>query len=92
MTQEPRSMIEIYSKGWCPYCQMAKELLESKGQEYIEIDVEREPDKHAEMLDRSEGRRTVPEIFINGRLIGGYAELRMMEATGRLDEILGLGN
>jgi glutaredoxin 3 len=84
-------MIEIYVKAWCPYCHMAKSLLESKGQEFIEFDVERMPEKYQEMLDRSQGRWTVPEIFINGTLIGGYSELRMMDATGRLDEVLGNG-
>ncbi len=80
--------VEIYTKGWCPYCRMAKRLLEEKGQEFVEFDVELEAEKYREMLDRSEGKWTVPEVFINGNLIGGYDELRAMEANGRLDELL----
>ncbi len=80
--------VEIYSKGWCPYCRMAKRLFEEKGQAFVEFDVELEPDKYDEMLDRSQGRYTVPEIFIDGDLIGGFDDLRALEASGRLDEIL----
>ena len=80
--------VEIYSKGWCPYCRMAKRLLEEKGQEFVEFDVELEPDKYDEMLDRSQGRYTVPEIFIDGDLIGGFDDLRALDASGQLDEIL----
>lgn len=80
--------IEIYSKSWCPFCRMAKRLLEEKGQEFVEFDVELDADKYDEMLDRSQGRWTVPEIFIDGELIGGFDELRALEASGRLDELL----
>lgn len=80
--------VEIYSKGWCPYCRMAKRLLEEKGQAFVEFDVELEPDKYDEMLDRSQGRYTVPEIFIDGDLIGGFDDLRALDASGQLDEIL----
>jgi glutaredoxin 3 len=80
--------VEIYSKAWCPYCRMAKRLLEEKGQEFVEFDVELEPDKYDEMLERSRGRWTVPEIFIDGELIGGFDELRALEAGGQLDELL----
>ena len=75
--------VEIYSKSWCPYCRMAKRLLEEKGQEFVEFDVELDAGKYDEMLDRSEGRWTVPEIFIDGALVGGYDDLRAMEASGR---------
>jgi len=80
--------VEIYSKGWCPYCRMAKRLLEEKGQAFVEFDVELEPDKYDEMLDRSQGRYTVPEIFIDGDLIGGFDDLRALDASGELDDIL----
>ncbi len=80
--------IEIYSKSWCPYCRMAKRLLAQKGQEFMEFDVERDPGRQEEMRERSEGRWTVPEIFINGSLVGGYDELRAMDADGRLDALL----
>lgn len=88
--EEPMARIVMYSKGWCPFCRMAKELLRSKGQEYVEFDVDLEPARYEEMLARSEGRWTVPEIFIDGRLIGGYSELRAMDVTGQLDELLDL--
>ncbi len=80
--------VEIYTRAWCPYCRMAKRLLEQKGQEFIELDVDRDADRYREMLERSEGRRTVPEIFIDGELIGGYDDLSAMDASGRLDERL----
>lgn len=80
--------VEIYTKAWCPYCRMAKRLLEDKGQPFLEFDVERDPDKYDDMLDRSQGRRTVPEIFIDDILIGGFDELQAMEVSGRLDELL----
>lgn len=77
--------VEIYSKSWCPYCRMAKRLLEEKGQEFVEFDVELDAGKYDEMLERSQGRWTVPEIFIDGDLIGGFDDLRAMEASGELD-------
>ena len=80
--------VEIYIKGWCPYCRMAKRLLEEKGQEFVEFDVDLDADKYREMLERSEGRWTVPEIFIDGDLIGGYDDLLALDASGQLDERL----
>lgn len=80
--------IEIYTKGWCPYCHMAKRLLQNKGQEFVEFDVEADADRYQEMIERSEGRWTVPEIFIDGALIGGYDELRAMDSAGTLDALL----
>lgn len=81
--------VEVYSKSWCPFCLRAKRLLAEKGQEFVEFDVELDPAKYDEMLERSQGRWTVPEIFIDGELIGGFDELRALEASGCLDEILG---
>ena len=80
--------VEVYSKSWCPFCLMAKRLLAEKGQEFVEFDVELDPAKYDEMLERSQGRWTVPEIFIDGELIGGFDELRALDASGRLDEML----
>jgi thioredoxin reductase (NADPH) len=82
--------ILIYAREDCPYCLKAKALLKEKGQEFSEIDVTRDPERLQEMLARSRGRKTVPEIFINGELIGGYNELATLSQQGRLDEILGL--
>ncbi len=80
--------VEIYSKSWCPYCRMAKRLLEEKGQEFVEFDVELDAGKLDEMLERSQGRWTVPEIFIDGDLVGGFDDLRALDASGELDELL----
>ena len=80
--------VEVYSKSWCPFCRMAKRLLEEKGQEFVEFDVELDPAKYDEMLERSQGRWTVPEIFIDGKLIGGFDDLRALDASGQLDELL----
>jgi thioredoxin reductase (NADPH) len=82
--------IEIYTKEDCPFCHKAKELLKEKGEEFTEFDVEKQPEKLTEMLARSQGRKTVPEIFIDGKLIGGFDELRDLAITGELDRLLGL--
>jgi alkyl hydroperoxide reductase subunit F len=81
--------IEIYSKDWCPYCAKAKALLKSKGLTYREIDVTDDEDLQREMIERS-GRRSVPEIFIDGELVGGYDDLARLNSTGELDRTLGL--
>ncbi len=83
-------MIEVYTKKDCPFCHKAKELLREKGQTFTEIDVEKEPGKLNEMLKRSRGRKTVPEIFIDGELIGGFDELRDLASTGKLDQLLAI--
>ena len=80
--------IEIYTKDFCGYCTMAKQLLESKGQTYEEINVTQNPDRMPEMVERSGGRMTAPEIFIDGQLVGGYQELAALESAGQLDGML----
>ncbi len=80
--------VEIYTTTYCPYCDRAKALLRRKGVEFEEIDVTDDPDLRAEMIRRANGRRTVPEIFIDGQLIGGYEELRALEQAKKLDELL----
>ncbi len=79
--------IEIYTTSYCPYCQRAKALLDRKGVTYQEIDVERDTARREEMMARS-GRRTVPQIFINGEAIGGCDDLHTLDANGKLDAIL----
>jgi glutaredoxin 3 len=79
--------IVMYSKQTCPYCVMAKRLLEQKGQAWNEIDVEMEPERREEMIERS-GRRTVPQIFISDEHVGGFDELAALERAGRLDALL----
>lgn len=81
--------IEIYTKEWCPYCAKAKALLRSKDLTYREIDVTHDEALEHEMLERS-GRRSVPEVFIDGELVGGYDDLAELNAGGELDRRLGL--
>lgn len=80
--------IEIYTTAICPYCVRAKSLLDRKGVSYTEIDVGMDADKRAEMMDRAGGRRTVPQIFINGQHVGGSDDLHALDAEGRLDPLL----
>ena len=80
--------ITVYTKETCPYCQMAKRLLASKGQTWTAIDVERDPERRQEMIERS-GRRTVPQIFIGDEHVGGFDELSALEDAGELDALLG---
>ncbi|MEA3413015.1 MAG: glutaredoxin 3 [Pseudomonadota bacterium] len=81
--------IELYSKQWCPYCSMAKALLRSKDLDYEEIDITSDGAGEQVMIERSR-RRTVPQIFIDERSVGGYDDLARLNATGELDRILGI--
>ena len=78
----------IYTTNWCPYCNAAKALLRSKAVEFEEFDVTDDPEKRMEM-ERLSRRRTVPQIFIDGRAIGGYDDARMLDVVGELDKLLG---
>ncbi len=80
--------VEIYSSFWCPFCSRAKRLLKSKGVAFAEYDVDAEPALRGEMVTRSGGRRTVPQIFIGGAHVGGSDELAALERAGRLDAML----
>lgn len=80
--------IEIYTKHYCPYCRRAKELLRLKAVDFIEYDITEDLARGREMRERS-GRETVPEIFINGELLGGCDDLFTLEEQGLLDRILG---
>ena len=77
----------MYVQSWCPYCQMAQRLLREKGQDWTEIDVGAQPVRRREMIERS-GRRSVPQIWIGERHVGGFDELRALEAAGELDALL----
>lgn len=81
--------IEIYTKGYCPYCQRAKALLQSKQVAFVEYDITDDPTKEQEMRRRA-GRQTVPEIFIDDTLIGGCDDLFALDAAGSLDQQLGI--
>lgn len=83
--------VEIYTTPLCPYCWRAKRLLERRGVAYREVDLWREPGRRGEMIARAGGRTTVPQVFIDGRGIGGSDELAALEAEGRLDALLAEG-
>jgi len=80
--------VEIYTKDYCPYCRRAKELFNIKGIPYQEYEISQDPERTLEMQQRAEGRTTVPEIFINGELIGGCDELFHLDEEGKLDSLL----
>lgn len=80
--------VEVYTKFLCPYCTRAKSLLTAKGADFDEIDITMDSARRAEMIDRSGGRMTVPQVFINGAHIGGSDDLAALEADGRLDALL----
>jgi glutaredoxin 3 len=80
--------VEVYTTPYCPFCVRATALLNSKKVAFEEIDVSDDPELREAMVKRAGGRRTVPEIFVNGRIIGGYDELRALELEGELDAIL----
>jgi thioredoxin reductase (NADPH) len=81
--------ITIYSKQTCPYCDRAKQLLARKGQTFTEIDIEAEPGRQDEMIRRT-GQRTVPQIYIGDRHVGGCDDLFALEEKGELDALLGV--
>ena len=80
--------IEIYSSTLCGYSYQAKKLIESKGVAYEEFDVMLKPGRRAEMVQRSGGRTSVPQIFVDGRHLGDCEELYALEAAGKLDPLL----
>jgi glutaredoxin 3 len=81
--------IEVYSTAVCPYCVAAKNLLKAKGLEWSEVRVDTDPVQRDAMLERSGGRRTVPQIFINDQLVGGYDDLVAADRSGKLKQLLG---
>ena len=80
--------IEIYTKFLCPFCSRAKALLTSKGVSYDEIDVTMDASLRRTMIDRANGGATVPQIFIDGRHVGGCDDLHALDARGELDPLL----
>jgi len=79
--------VKIYSSAICPYCVMAKQLLDRKGVVYDEIRVDLDPSKRKEMMEKSR-QRTVPQIFINNEAVGGYTDLVALNQSKRLDGLL----
>lgn len=80
--------VEIYTKAFCPYCARAMRLLRSKGVEPDETDITMGGPGRAAMLSRSNGGTTVPQIFIDGRHIGGSDDLAALDQAGKLDALL----
>ena len=81
--------VEIYTKAFCPYCTRAKALLASKGVAAEEFDITMGGPKRAEMIQRASGRSTVPQVFIDGRHVGGSDDLAALDRAGKLDPLLG---
>ena len=82
------SKVEIYTKGYCPYCHRAKALLEKKGVVYQEYKVDHEPNLRDQMIERANGGYTVPQIFINEKHIGGCDDMYALESQNKLDKLL----
>jgi glutaredoxin 3 len=80
--------IQIYTTPYCPYCVRAKALLQKKGVDYTETDVSADDDLRDAMTKRAGGRRTVPQIFIDDRHIGGCDDLYALDGRGELDPLL----
>ena len=76
--------VQVYLTRSCPYCVRAKRLLQERGLAYQETDVSSDPELRTRVMERSGGRRTVPQIFIDDRSIGGYEELAELDASGEL--------
>ncbi len=81
-------LITLYTTPFCGYCAAAKRLLAQKGVSYTEIDVSEDPERRAEMVKRSGGGRTVPQIFFGERHIGGFDDMNALERSGKLDPLL----
>ncbi len=80
--------VEIYTKDWCPYCVRAKRLLADSGADVVDYPVDRGGEKKSEMIQRSGGRTTVPQIFIAGQHVGGCDDLFGLERSGKLADLL----
>jgi glutaredoxin 3 len=81
--------VEIYTKLYCGYCTRAKRLLEDKGVEFVEYDITLGGPKRAEMMERKPDAYTVPQVFIDGRAVGGSDDLVRLDREGKLDALLG---
>lgn len=80
--------VTLYTTAWCPYCSAAKTLLREKGVAFTEIDVEKTAGARATMTQRSDGRTSVPQIFIGDTHVGGCDDLYAMDRAGKLDTLL----
>ena len=87
MSEQTNDRPVIYTTQWCPYCNAAKSLLEDKGVAYEEVNAE-DPEVRMQMVERANGRRTVPQIFIGETHVGGYDDMAALERHGKLDPLL----
>ena len=88
MSEQPR--VEIYTKEDCSYCEKAKDLFDSKGVDYETYNVTGDDDLFEEMVERADGRKTAPEVFVDDELLGGWDDTQALDESGELDEKLGL--
>ncbi len=79
--------VVMYATSWCPYCERARHLLQTRGVAFEEIDIDAAPERRAEMIQRS-GRRTVPQIFVGSTHVGGSDDLHELDARGGLGPLL----
>ena len=82
--------VKIYTTAFCGYCHLAKELLHRKGADFEEIDVTGQDEERERLVERSGGQKTVPQIWIGDRHVGGYSDLHALDQAGELDALLGL--
>jgi glutaredoxin 3 len=80
--------ILIYTKDYCPYCHAAKALLTKKGAAFTEVDIQKHPERRAEMIEKAGGRTSVPQIFIAGKHVGGSDDIHALDEAGGLDKLL----
>lgn len=80
--------VEVYTADYCPYCTKAKALLEMKGIEFEEIDLSGDDAGRAALIEKADGRKTIPQIFIDGKHIGGFDDLNALNQSGELDTLL----
>ncbi|MCO4847196.1 MAG: glutaredoxin 3 [Yoonia sp.] len=80
--------VELYTTKMCGFCHAAKRLLTSKGVSFSEVNLNAQPERRAEMMQRANGGRTVPQIFIGTTHVGGYDELHALHSAGKLDALL----
>ncbi|MFQ3248591.1 glutaredoxin 3 [Glaciecola sp.] len=80
--------VELYTKGYCPYCARAKSLLTDKGVTFTDIEIDKNPELRPTMIERANGRTTVPQIFIGETHVGGCDDLFALESAGKLDALL----
>ena len=88
MSGKQTALVAVYSKDYCPYCVRAKQLLKHKDVEFTEYQVDRDQEKYREMLQKSNGGRTVPQIFIGDTHVGGSDELYALHRQDKLDALL----